>query len=276
MTKRRSLQMFCLLMTVMMYMIVYRFSIHQHPPEETPSYCVLTSPLSHHFIVHHFMTSSYGNGTCPVCHSKSRLRELLVRWDEMCRKHNITYMLTYGSLLGSLRNSDVIPWDTDLDVYIESRDNIKLSKLQDSRSFNTRSESFHLVLDVDWDVLPVAKRRSFTCDGRLGTTGTWNSCSFQGPLGRLIKGYEQYLDIWDLDVLSNGSLFDRYPPGHHYQRSDIYPLQKCSFMGVETWCPSNPEVIFDVYYGYKEDRRSMWICKDGEWIRRTSLNTTTK
>ena len=47
-------------------------------------------------------------------------------------------------------------------------------------------------------MLPVHARRRVGCDGVLAPP--YDSCTFNGPVGRLIKGYEQYLDIWDLEV----------------------------------------------------------------------------
>ena len=44
-------------------------------------------------------------------------------------------MLACGSLLGAWRDGDVIPWDTDLDVFTMDWDNIKLDSIQDKRNF---------------------------------------------------------------------------------------------------------------------------------------------
>ncbi|CAF2672730.1 unnamed protein product [Rotaria sp. Silwood2] len=43
---------------------------------------------------------------------------LLMIIERICRKDNITFMLIYGSLLGSYRHHDVIPWDDDIDIMI--------------------------------------------------------------------------------------------------------------------------------------------------------------
>lgn len=41
---------------------------------------------------------------------------LLVWFDELCRQHNLRYLLCYGSLLGAIRHRGMIPWDDDIDV----------------------------------------------------------------------------------------------------------------------------------------------------------------
>lgn len=207
---------------------------------------------------------TYGDGTCLQRHSKARLTEILQRWIDIATRHNITYMLTYGSLLAAWRDGSVTPWDTDLDIYTLDWDNAKIDAIQDKRNFDTTVNEFHLVLDVDWRILPVIKRRRVGCNGILAPP--WDSCTFNGPLGRLIKGWEQYLDIWDLEVRNNGTqVHDRYGPGYTYNWTDIFPLRKCTLLGLQSWCPRNPEPIFDAYYGKGADRRTPWVCKNKTW-----------
>ena len=73
--------------------------------------------------------------------------------------------------------------------------------------------------------------------------------------------------IWDVEQV-NGKVFDRYGPGFYYPEEDIYPLKKCILSGVTTWCPRNPGVIFDAFYGEDADIAPKRICRRGEWIER--------
>ena len=65
--------------------------------------------------------SYYGDGSCRKRANRKRLVEILTRWMDIAEELNITYMLTYGSLLGAWRNGEVIPYDTDMDIHIDSR-----------------------------------------------------------------------------------------------------------------------------------------------------------
>lgn len=53
---------------------------------------------------------------------QQRMLELVLEIDEICRKHDIVYYLSGGSVLGTVRHKGFIPWDDDIDIMM-TRDN---------------------------------------------------------------------------------------------------------------------------------------------------------
>jgi len=50
---------------------------------------------------------------------QNKILEIAVYFDEFCKKNNITYYLMGGSALGAMRHKGFIPWDDDLDVFMD-------------------------------------------------------------------------------------------------------------------------------------------------------------
>ncbi|CAF1186853.1 unnamed protein product [Adineta steineri] len=46
------------------------------------------------------------------------MMHLLMIIDRICRENKITYFISEGTLLGSVRHHDIIPWDDDLDIMV--------------------------------------------------------------------------------------------------------------------------------------------------------------
>lgn len=57
------------------------------------------------------------------------LLDLMLTFDDVCKKHNLTYFLEAGSLLGAIRHKGFIPWDDDVDVLMPRKDYQKFLEL---------------------------------------------------------------------------------------------------------------------------------------------------
>lgn len=55
--------------------------------------------------------------------------DLLLKFDDVCKRHGLKYFLNSGSLLGAIRHKGFIPWDDDIDVEMPRDDYEKLLSL---------------------------------------------------------------------------------------------------------------------------------------------------
>lgn len=70
------------------------------------------------------------SGRRPDCCTQ-HLLEVLEFTDDLLRKHEIPHWLEGGTLLGAVRNGELIPWDDDVDIGMFSRDVDRVAALEE-------------------------------------------------------------------------------------------------------------------------------------------------
>lgn len=61
--------------------------------------------------------------------------------DEVCKRHNISYYLAYGTLIGAIRHKGFIPWDDDIDICMLREDYNRFIEV--TKSNTDRYRLFH-------------------------------------------------------------------------------------------------------------------------------------
>ncbi len=109
-----------------------------------------------------------------------RMLEILKEIDKICKKHNITYWLDGGTMLGCARHKGFIPWDDDLDIAVFEEDYERLLRiLQQELPSQYRVEWHGNNKKYSYNFAKVVDSKSFveqaedTWTPRAGITGLW-------------------------------------------------------------------------------------------------------
>lgn len=107
---------------------------------------------------------------------KSIQLDMLKEIDEYCRKNNIRYCLSYGTLLGAIRHKGYIPWDDDVDLIMPYPDLVRFKKEFKSKCLR--------ILDID------------TCEYYQWQFPRICHISTYGKAGFLRKSYGVNIDLY--------------------------------------------------------------------------------
>ena len=81
------------------------------------------------------------NNEYGVLQVQKDLLELLKEFDSLCTCNGIIYSVIGGTLLGAVRHKGFIPWDDDLDVFVDRKNYIKLKQLLPTENLEVDTES---------------------------------------------------------------------------------------------------------------------------------------
>lgn len=74
---------------------------------------------------------------------QERMLVILGEIDKICKRHNISYWLSGGSMLGAIRHQGFIPWDDDLDIEMLRPDFERLMRLLPKELPSTMALQWH-------------------------------------------------------------------------------------------------------------------------------------
>lgn len=217
------------------------------------------------------------------------INEILIFIDNVCKKHEIEYWLAYGNLLGVIRHDGkAIPWDDDGDIGLMRRDyekfftiinqEIKDNGLEDKlfvhRFFHSPTIKYHISAfgKVAYRIYPDSdKFYDFIADVDLFP---YEFISVEDGLKEeiaekyQIKHDQYYIDITDgkIDKMEGITRFreemgltdskaNYVVPGvdgdvlRFYNTSDLFPLKKANYEGIDVFIPNNPKGLLKTRYG---------------------------
>lgn len=135
---------------------------------------------------------------------------------DMCRQNNITYFLYDGTLIGAYRHNRLIPWDDDIDVFVNASQRQQLIKAAAAESLH--GFHLHVVKSFQWKFYHKTISKGY------------GNKQFRWP----------YIDIF-FWIVENNKLYD-YTHDKNERQYDlklVFPLSNCLFEGLLLPCPAN-------------------------------------
>lgn len=143
------------------------------------------------------------------------LYQIMKDTNEILTKHNITYWLDGGTLLGAVRHKGLIPFDDDLDISILHNEEIKFQEiLDDFRKLNYQ----------------IRHKRFYSI------------CNDLGCIDIFIVH-----QIGDKFLYSNLFTRNRYSSSYFYAK-ELFPLKKYQFGNLELYGANDPKPYLDRQY----------------------------
>jgi hypothetical protein len=157
--------------------------------------------------------------------------ELLVDFTRFLSGHNITYFITAGTLLGAVRNNDIIAYTSDLDIVIPK-------------------ESWERVKEIN-KVEGVAKSYSFLEDPEEHNCGRVCAVWASQPVNRVSQTKH-----FDWDTEKEGSDIPYYMDVYAEQMDFVvalehlnYPVSNVTIRNHTFYAPREPEIWLEASYG---------------------------
>lgn len=142
---------------------------------------------------------------------QERLKEYFKLLDEICGAHDIQYWADGGTLLGTVRNQGIIPYDDDGDICMYETE---LEKLKNKVE---RDYPQYMIYGIE-GVLPKFMKRD---------------CPYAWIDIFLVEDHQ------DLVHYKHKRARSYYPGFYHFKR-DLFPLQRVAFEDIHIWIPNNP------------------------------------
>lgn len=160
--------------------------------------------------------------------------ELLRFIDNICKKYNLEYCLTYGTLLGAIRHEGFIPWDDDCDILMMRSDYDKLievlpQEISKHEFFKENCALTRLINEKDnfFTEFNNIYDEELGHDDFFNTPGLGKSLFLQlGWLKPMVK-----LDIFPFDFIKKESIdyYQKNYLGHKFYFRNLYKEKDFSF-----------------------------------------------
>lgn len=137
------------------------------------------------------------NENSNVANAQKIMLNILITIHKICVKHNLTYWLEAGTLLGAVRHKGFIPWDDDCDIAMPREDYEKFLKIAQNELPSTMFLQ-HNAIEPEFKIPWAKVRQNGTLLIENGESGEEN---YHHGIFVDIFPYDTYRDKWYLQLM---------------------------------------------------------------------------
>lgn len=179
-------------------------------------------------------------------------RKVILFLSELFDESGIPYFIDHGTLLGIIRDQDLIHWDDDIDISVQVEDGeLVMSCLKENLNNFPMGDIFKWSLSLTY-----IEKASYEVDfGKRSESGNLKDLHISGvkPLGLSLDFVER--DISGINPFRISIVFNHFSDGMVYQSvnyaPEVYFLQAdtLEFMGRKIKVPHDPKGYLKFHYG---------------------------
>jgi len=158
--------------------------------------------------------------------------EMLIYVTDFLQKHNISYFITYGTLLGAVREQDIITYTPDIDICVPHLEaafvRSKFHELKSCWEFTLSKKVFHMYSKANM------------------VETVWNP-KWSKPT-RWLTPRTTYVDIYNMYSIGENKFRMDLDFNSYYSFDEIYPLKKLYIRNRPFWAPKRPELLLSGNY----------------------------
>lgn len=183
---------------------------------------------SHDWITQPVMNSSWYKSIYQVerttGESVLKLYQLMKDVHDLFEKHQVTYWVDGGTLLGAIRHQGIIPWDGDLDIAVRFEDGFRFQKMKaDFEKLGYEVDEAYFGFKIYLIENPEDRLHNVCCDVFM----------MAGDGGKFIYYSPSAQERWPIYI----------------REDELFPLTKYRFGDVEVWGPNTPDAYLTRLYG---------------------------
>lgn len=205
---------------------------------------IFSDEISIPYEYEHWQSSPLMPRSVNKCEHKLMM-ELLKRFDQLARKYSLEYMMTDGTLLGSWRHHDLIPWDDDIDLLMSVKFKARLNL---AIGLETPLSPSHVIeFYRRWDAPKEFEYYKFY----FSSSPRFTEYPWRYPFIDLIFYHENQTHIWQENMRKTSSVLKQH----------IFPLKRRPLGSLWLPAPKSPHDYFLSINWTKYDQN----CLDGHW-----------